>query len=343
MKLHSLVRVFAQISLVFTFIVVIAGSVVRMTGSGMGCPDWPKCFGYMIPPTDAEDLQFATGKNFFQGQMVIMNDTLWVANENFLSKDAFDRTQWHKYPKHDYAIFNPLHTWVEYANRLATVVYAFPILILSVLCLLLLIREKDKITFFLALFVDIMIAYEIWLGKLVVDGNLKENSISLHMLGSIAIISLLLMLVYRHRKDRTEIAVAKNFRGLLIAILLMSFFQVILGTQVREQVDIVAKYTDDRGLWIDMLPMVFKLHRSFSILVTLCVVALFVANRKLMKPIRQINGLVFLVLMEIVIGVVLSYFSMPKELQPLHLLLGVMMFAFAFYSYLRIRKSKANS
>ena len=70
-------------------LVMLAGSVVRMTGSGMGCPDWPKCFGYTIPPTGIETLTWAPNRSFDEGNIIIIQEKLLVATSDFVSTEVF--------------------------------------------------------------------------------------------------------------------------------------------------------------------------------------------------------------------------------------------------------------
>ena len=66
-KFHYLTK----LALLLVYLVIIAGAFVRMTGSGMGCPDWPKCFGFYVPPTEVSQILFKAKNDYSKGQMIL--------------------------------------------------------------------------------------------------------------------------------------------------------------------------------------------------------------------------------------------------------------------------------
>jgi cytochrome c oxidase assembly protein subunit 15 len=63
-----------------------------MTGR-MGCPDWPKCFG-LYSTHRYQGTHMDPNREFEEGQVIIKDDKLWVANGNFTTQNIFNKQQW---------------------------------------------------------------------------------------------------------------------------------------------------------------------------------------------------------------------------------------------------------
>lgn len=44
------------VSIFLTMVVIVLGAYTRLTDSGLGCPDWPGCYGHLTVPSEAEDI-----------------------------------------------------------------------------------------------------------------------------------------------------------------------------------------------------------------------------------------------------------------------------------------------
>jgi cytochrome c oxidase assembly protein subunit 15 len=292
------------------YFVILVGGIVRASGSGMGCPDWPTCFGRWVPPTEESQLP----ANYHE----------------IYAERGYQNTQ-----------FNPVKTWTEYTNRLIGVTIGFLILLTAWSSRIYL--KSDKAIFYLAVSVFFLVGFQGWLGSTVVASNLKPLMITLHMLLALFIVALLIYTIARSQRDviaRIDIrALPDKFKAVLIAAMLMTLLQVAMGTQVREAVDYIAHdhaYID-RQFWRDDFPVIFYIHRSFSSIIlftNLWLTWKIVRSVDKKNLLRKVGlALAALVVTAIIAGISLDRLGMPPVAQPIHLLMANLIFGVQFFLY----------
>jgi cytochrome c oxidase assembly protein subunit 15 len=310
-------RRMAWITLAAVYFLILVGATVRASGAGMGCPDWPTCFGSWVPPTSEAQLP----ANYQQ----------------IYAELGYSDTR-----------FNVVKTWTEYANRLVGVSIGFLIFLTAIYswsC-----RAHDTRIFKASVAAFLMVGFQGWLGAKVVGSNLQPGMITVHMLMALAIVGTLLYALAQARRgimaSQSVVNIDPRFEKWLYVVLGFTVLQVAMGTQVREMTDLLRESQGEelRSSWIDAMPWFFYVHRSFSAVVlfaNLWLARLLVMSLGWQHTLSKLTlAMICVIGAAVLSGATLGHLGMPALVQPTHLLAASLLFGLQFLIWMSYRHSR---
>ena len=334
------------ITIVVTLLLILAGGIVRSTGSGMGCPDWPKCFDRYIPPTSASELPADYKEKYVAGRI--------AKNERFAKTlERMGRAHLADSIRHDPSIlmpesFNVAKTWTEYINRLMGALTGLLLLVLTVYSFA--YRKTAKRIVVLSILNLIVVGYQGWLGSIVVSTNLMPWVVTVHMLLALVILAILVYTYNyaKHLHDQPTVVMGRidYLKVLIFVAIVLSVIQTVLGTEVREAIDAVSKQLmyAKRDTWIAKVGDIFSYHRDLAVFVLIFNVVIYkmIKDRFSGKASALLvaNGVGFVLIIQIVTGLLLSNFALPPYAQALHILFSTVLFTLQYYLYLLVYRTK---
>lgn len=322
-------RRFSLATLIAIYFLILVGGVVRTTGSGMGCPDWPKCFDRWVPPSSESELPSDYASQLLDKRKS-KNDRL-VSFLEMSGLDSYFLTSTEKKDMNETVYFNVTRAWIEYLNRIVGVLVGAFVLFNFFITLKYLKRNVRLVA--VSLFVLLLVVFQGWLGSLVVSSNLLPGMISIHM---IPVVFIVFALLIQYSSTFKKVDIVENVNLPLFLTCALLIIQIFLGIRVREVVDIVGEPMDHNFdfFGLDFIGFKFYLHRSFSFLVLIVHVWLWFSIKKndLFNRFKVISNVVVgLLIFEILIGIILSYFKLPPFFKPLHLLSAIILIGCEFY------------
>lgn len=304
MKLNTYQKV-AITTVLATLFLIFVGGLVRAAGAGLGCPDWPKCFGLWIPPTSVAELP----------------------------------------PAFDPSGFNVFKTWTEYINRLIGVVIGFLILVTFTLSFTYRKKKpsvfySSAAAFVLVLFQGwlggqvVLTGLSEWLITIHMMVAMIIMAVLLYATYSATNDFFTVIL-----PDNMRSWIFWTGCGLLFFTLV----QLVVGTQVREAIDILKNSAEvpPRENWLSLVGNIDEYHRSLSWSVLLPGLAVFYlgiwkTESKLVK--RLVTGIFGVILFQILLGIGLYYLGMPPAYQVFHLLGVAVLICLEFLLLLVVKK-----
>lgn len=322
---HKTYTKLANAALVSVLTLIFVGAIVRVTGAGMGCPDWPTCWGMLIPPTSVEEVDFdkLDIEKFQQKAQRMGRDPSTISRESLKAE------------------FNPRHVWTEFTNRLFSLPVGF--FSLATFIASFHFRKTRPLLFWLSFSGLLLVLANAWMGARVVYSGIAPGVLSTHLALAMALICVLTYCVWAGAERPLKVTMtgkAGPLRMIVIALLIMVVIEGILGTQIREMTDQLAKAHIDapRETWIGELEqsMTYFVHRSFSwVLLLTSVVAYTLAKRHQPDGVTPSQaGVLVIMFAQMILGLVMAQIHIYSWVQVLHVGLAAILLALVFRWYL---------
>lgn len=339
-------RRFGVLTISSVFLLLLAGGVVRSSGSGMGCPDWPKCYGSYFPPTcscqlppDYQDIyaqkRIRKAQRFASllSSLGMEKQAQQILNDPGLTKPE---------------IFNVQKAWTEYVNRIIGVLSG----LFSLVFFISLVRIRkfiSKTRFWTGVAGFGMMLFNAWLGSIVVATNLFPVIVTIHYLAAYAVLALFMFSIVNARLDEQNKALGR-YKWFFIFFAAMSLVQVIYGTQLRQVADqglATGELFKSGQVNFDSLGKVFKTHWFLAMgLIFLSLIPLFFLR-------KQLERKWFLIVSMLPVTLVIQYFSgvinlkmaFPMIPQVSHIFFAGIVFGITLYiciAIFRTRKTALN-
>lgn len=304
-------RGFRKLALVttgVTYFLIFIGGLVRVAGAGMGCPDWPKCFGRWIPPTSLDQLPAGI----------------------------------------DPTTFNLTLAWIEYVNRLVGVVTGLLILALAVYAVLKLREHQklhwgSVVALVLVAFQGWQGGQVVALNlkPIVVSLHLVLALIIVSLLIYVSFHATQLL----EGGVKAQRSMPARSGTWIIITYLLGIVTILLGTQLRSALEVIRDNFPEmsESQWLASIGMIKHIHMTLGLVVAGLGAHL---GAKVMK--RAVNptplvlnsayGLMGLMVLQVVIGVVMLIFQMPALMQLFHLWIASLFVGMVLILYLANRE-----
>lgn len=313
-------RKYSWLTVFAVFILILLGGTVRSTGSGMGCPDWPKCFGQYIPPTHESQLPEDYSERFTENRIKKAERFASLLYNLGLHKQANSVVNDPNLTEPE--VFNATKTWIEYVNRLwgaLTGIFA----LLALITGLQYVKSHRPIALWSGLSV-FLIFFNAWMGSIVVSTNLLGWVVTLHYLLAYVAVFLMMLAAYK-AQPLFRITFHRPMIHWLWVMLALTVLQIVSGTGLRENTDKLIQQGllfIQNELNISGLGTSFQVHRFAGIMLMLVNLRLILRVRKEGASTSLLRFLwisVILILLQIITGSLNLNFAFPVLAQIQHI------------------------